>query len=157
SFPQEIDGLPADVPVRHFCPDASTYYFDRKQAPRETESFYAYQWNTIEYRRMVEKLNDLTGLLVSTFQGSYTGTAFVVDGTRGGEFAQKERKPRPTLPKEPSPQELRTICSDADLQVVSIYWTGPGTGNGTPVDVDVRPTAKPVVLALASYMSVLWN
>jgi predicted esterase len=45
---------------------------------------------------------------------------------------------------------------NANLHVVSLYWTGPGN-NGTPVDVEVRPTTKPIVLALASYMSVLWN
>jgi RNA polymerase sigma factor (sigma-70 family) len=153
-MPQEVEGLPADVPVSYFCPDGSSYYFDRiPQQHRET--FFAYQWNTFESRRMVEKLNDATGLLVSTFQGEYNGTSFVVDGTRGRNFAQKERKPRPVLPKEPTPRELVAVLADADLHVVSIY--GTNVGNGSPVDVEVRPTAKPIVLALASYESALWN
>ena len=85
-FPQEVDGVPPGVPVHYFCPDPTTFFFDRKQRPpREPQTFYAYKWNTLEYRRMLEKLNDLTGLLVSTFQGDYTGTSFVVDGsTRPG-------------------------------------------------------------------------
>ena len=55
---------------------------------------------------MLETLNDLTGLLVSTFQGESTGTSFVVDGARGREFGQKERKPRPTLPREPTAKDF---------------------------------------------------
>jgi RNA polymerase sigma factor (sigma-70 family) len=153
-MPQEIEGLPVEVPVRYFCPDGSSYYFDRRRLRQDVESFIAYKWNTFESRRMVEKLNDVTGLLVSTFQGEYSGTSFVVDGARGRNFAQKERKPRPTLPKEPTPQELLAACADADLHVVSIY--GTNAGNGAPVDVEVRPTAKPIVLALASYESALW-
>jgi RNA polymerase sigma factor (sigma-70 family) len=153
--PQEIDGLPPDVPVRHFCPAAASWYFDRRGPLPDTDSFCAHQWNTIEYRRMVERLNDLTGLLVATAQLEYTGTAFVVDGTRGRNFAQKERKPRPTPPKAPTPQELLTASAGADLHVIGIYETG--VGNGTPVDVEVRSTGKPVVLVLTAYYSVLWN
>src|SRR5262249_9887535 len=74
-MPQEIDGLPVDVPVWYFCPDDS-FYFDRGRFQRDKETFFAYQGNTFEYRRMVEKLNDRTGLLVSTFQGETTGSSF---------------------------------------------------------------------------------
>jgi RNA polymerase sigma factor (sigma-70 family) len=154
-FPQAVDGLPAGVPVQPFYPNASSYYFDGRAARRDKQSFHAYQENTLEYRRMVERLNDLTGLLVSTFQGESTGRSFIVDGTRGRSFAQKERKPRPMLPKEPTRQELLAASAGAELQVVGIY--GNDAGNGAPVDVEVRPTAKPMVLALSSYLSVLWN
>jgi RNA polymerase sigma factor (sigma-70 family) len=153
-LPQEIDGLPADVPVRHFCPDTSSFYFGTSPV-WDKESFYAYKWNTTEYRRMVDKLNDLTGLLVSTFQGAVTGTGLVVDGARGQEFAQKERKPRPTPPKEPTPQELWAAGAGAELHVVGMHQAAGG--NGVPVDVDIYPTVKPVVLVLTSYSSVLWN
>ena len=149
-FAQEIKGLPADVPVE------SRSYFPDDGSRRKEGWFYAYKSNTLEYRRMVELLNDMTGLLVSTFQGENSGTSFVIDGTRGRNFAQKERKPRPTLPKEVKPEEFLAASADADLHVVSIYWTGPDN-NGSPVEVEVRPSTKPVVLALASYMSVLWN
>ncbi len=154
--PQAVEGIPADVPVIHFCPNPSSYYFEWSASRPDKETFFAYKWNTLEYRRMVEKLNDLTGLLLSSFQGEYIGTSFVIDGTRGGDYAQKERKPRPTLPKKPTQEELLAASTDAELHVVSIYWTGPDN-NGTPVDVEVRPTSKPIVLALASYSSVLWN
>ena len=80
----------------------------------------------------------------------------MVDGTRGRNFAQKARQSRPEAPKEVKPAELLAASLAADLQVVSIYSAGPGN-NGAPVDVEVRPTSKPVVLALASYGSVLWN
>jgi predicted esterase len=154
-MPQEVEGVPAGVPVFYYCPDGPSYYFDQRRFLKDKETFYASRWNTMEYRRMVEKLNDLTGLLVSTFQGANSCTWFVVDGTRGNNFAQKERKPRPTLPKEPTPQELWAASAGADLHVVSIH--GTDAGNGAPVDVEVRPAAKPVVLALTSYSSVLWN
>jgi predicted esterase len=154
-MPQEVEGIPADVPVYYFCPDGSSYYFDRRSAGQNKESFYAYKWNTIEYRRMVENLNNLTGLLVSTFQGEYGGSSFVVDGARGRNFAQKERKPRPGLPREPTPAELLAASADADLHAVGVY--GAVDGNGAPVDVEIRPTTKPIVLALSSYGSVFWN
>jgi predicted esterase len=153
--PQEVEGVPAEVPVWYSCPDGASFYFDRMRPQREKPFFHAYQWNTLEYRRLVEELNERTGLLVSSFQGESNGTSFVVDGVRGRNFAQKERKPRQPLPKEPTPQELLAASAGADLHVVSIY--GTDNGNGAPVDVEVRPTAKPIVLALASYQSVLWN
>jgi hypothetical protein len=82
---QEFDGIPANIPIacRAYLPSQNADYF------------YAYEWNTIESRGMVEKLNALTGLLVSTFQVEQSGSSFVVDGRRGDSFAQKERKPRP--------------------------------------------------------------
>jgi predicted esterase len=107
SMPQEVDGLPAGVPVLHCCPDPS-FFFDRGGGRRGGKSFHAYQPNTLEYRRMVEQLNDLTGLLLSTFQVDRGDTPFVVDGARGREFAQKERAaggPKAPAPKPPRPQE----------------------------------------------------
>ena len=79
----------------------------------------------------------------------------MVDGARGREFGQKERKPRPTLPKEPTAEEFRAACAGAELHVVGNYEARGG--NGAPVVVEVRPTAKPVVLVLTSYASVLWD
>jgi RNA polymerase sigma factor (sigma-70 family) len=154
SMPQEVDGLPAGVPVLHCCPDPSSF-FDRGGGRRGGTSFHADRPSTLEYRRMVEQLNDLTGLLLSTFQVDRGDTPFVVDGARGREFAQKERKPRWTPPKEPTPRELLAACAGAELQVVGL--NRPRDGNGAPVDVEVRRTDKPVVLVLTSYHSVLWN
>jgi beta-lactamase regulating signal transducer with metallopeptidase domain/predicted esterase len=153
--PQEVDGVPANVPVYRCCPDATSHFFDRKGPESDKQTFFAYQSNTLEYRRMVERLNDLTGLLVTTFQGAYSGTSFVIDGSRGRNFAQTERKPPRTVPKELKPEELLAASAQADLHLVGIYDSG--AGNGAPVDIDVRPASKPIVLALASYGSVLWN
>jgi RNA polymerase sigma factor (sigma-70 family) len=154
--PQEVEGLPADVPVCYFSPDGSEYFFDKPRSRPARGTFAASQSNTLEYRRMVEKLNDLTGLPVSTFQAQAEYSApFVIDERRGSDGAQKERIVRRPLPKEPSPAQLLAACEGADLHVVSIY--GNDAGNGAPVDVEVQCTVKPVVLALASYYSVLWN
>jgi predicted esterase len=143
---QEFEGIPANVPIVY-----------RAYFPSENRRFfYAYKPNTREYRRTLEKLNDMTGLLVSTFQGGENGASFVVDGMRGQELTQKEPRVRRRLPKEPTSKELLAACKDAELDVVSIYFTGPGN-NGSPVAVEVRSTAKPVVLVLSSYMSALWN
>lgn len=155
-FPQEVDGVPAGVPVHHYCPDAASHSFEPRPSPRTKGRFYAYKANTLEYRRMVETLNDATGLMVSSFQGEERGTSFVVDGTRGRDLAQKERKPRPPLPKPVKPEDLRAAAAGADLHLVSIYQSAD-RGNGAPVEVEVRATDKPVVLAVASYNSVLWK
>jgi predicted esterase len=45
--------------------------------------FWAYQQESREYRIMSAMLKLTTGLRVATFQGSYEGTAFLVDGVRG--------------------------------------------------------------------------
>jgi predicted esterase len=117
--PQEVDGLPANVPVYRFCPDATAYFFDRRGPASDKETFFAYQWNTIEYRRMVETLNRMTRQPISTFQGEYTGTSFVVDGTRGRELAQKERnvngtRGRDNAKNQPKPEE-NPLADVADI------------------------------------------
>jgi predicted esterase len=142
-FEQELEGIPAGVPIVYQASNPSG----------RRDYFWGYKADSFEYRRMVDRLNDLTGLLVSTYQGEYEGSSFVIDGARGRDSAQKERKPRWTIPKEPSPQELRAVTAGAELQVVGLYQPG----DGTTVDVDVRPTDKPIVLVLESYMEVRWN
>ena len=155
AFPTGGPRGPAGVPVYYFCPDAESFFFDRSKARRKGPFFAASHFNTSDYRRLVEWLNDRTGLLVSSFQGGDSGSEIAIDGTRGSQFAQKERIPRPPKPSV-KPDELLAASSGADLHVIGIYSTGPGL-NGSPVDVEVRPTARPVVLALSSYFSVLWR
>jgi RNA polymerase sigma factor (sigma-70 family) len=87
-FAQEIQGLPADVPIvnRSYLPDDGS---------RHAKGwFHAYQWNSPQWREMVRRLNDMTGLRVASFQGEYQGESFVVDGTLGRDFGQKGLKPR---------------------------------------------------------------
>lgn len=156
-YPQEVEGLPDDVPVNSYCYFNSSYHFGGGATQQNKESFWAYRWNTSEYRRMVERLNELTGLLVSTSQMENTALPIVVDGKRGSNFAQKERKPRSKFPKEPTPRELLAAAAGAELHVVSINSSDSDNKNGDQIDVDVQPTDKPIVLALVSHMPVLWN
>jgi RNA polymerase sigma factor (sigma-70 family) len=152
-FPQEVDGVPAGVPMSRYCPDFTTGHPDADKRRQDRDTFYAYKTDTLDYRKMVDKLNDATGLLVSSFQGEYTGKSFVVDGRRGTEHAQMQRKPR-RVPVPVSAAELLAASKDAELHLVSIYSPGD---RGAPVEVQVTRTDKPVVLAVASYGSALWT
>src|SRR5581483_3527769 len=57
-FEQELEGVPAGTPVVYRAANPGG----------RTDSFWGYAADTFEYRRMVERLNDLTGLLVATYQ-----------------------------------------------------------------------------------------
>ena len=91
-FEQEIEGIP---PTSR---SSTRAYF-----PSRNEGFFwGFDWNSPNAEDMVKRLNDMTGRLVSTFQGEEPGTSFVVDGTRGRNFAQTERKtggPRRDIPR----------------------------------------------------------
>lgn len=148
--PQEIKGLPADVPV------ANRSYFPEDGSRRKEGWFYAYQWNTPQWREMVRRLNKETSLPLASFQGQYLGDSFIVDGKRGRDKGQNGTIPRPRVNKELTPKELLAASADAELHVVGMY--GQGHDNtGKTVDVEVRPTAKPVVLVLTSYMEEVWR
>lgn len=149
-FAQEIKGLPAGVPV------VNQSYFPDDGSRRKDGWFFAYQWNTPQWREMVRRLNDAIGLPVASFQSAYEGESFVVDGRRGRDLGQKELKPRAPAPKEPTPQELLAASARAELHVVGSY-SPDGDNPGKPLDVEVRATAKPVVLVLASYLETVWN
>src|SRR5207249_4187603 len=87
---------------------------------------------------------------------AYKAESFIVDGSQGRQFGQKELRPRAPAPKEPTPQELLATATNAELHVVGIY--SPDRDNpGKPVDVEVRPTPRPVVLVLTSYMEAVWD
>jgi predicted esterase len=97
---QEIEGVPDTIPIA-----CKVYFPFRKQ-----EFFYGHEWNTSKCQDMVEKLNDLTGLLVSSFQGQELGTSSVVDDRRGRSLAQKERRApgppsRDQAQRQPKPTE----------------------------------------------------
>src|SRR5262249_50800421 len=68
-FPQEIEGIPEDVPIV----SRFTMQSNDSQNGQKDLWFYAFDAKSIKYRTMVDWLNDVTGLLVSTFQGKYEG------------------------------------------------------------------------------------
>jgi RNA polymerase sigma factor (sigma-70 family) len=147
-FEQEVGGVPAGVPV------VNRSWYPSDGSRRKGGYFWEYEGNTVEYREMVRKLNADTGLPVATFQGEYQGEQFVVDGVRGRRFAQKEMPWRQTPSREMTPEEIRKATAGAELHVLSISRPEP---RGEPVDVEVRPTRRPVVLVLSSYLSAVWN
>jgi hypothetical protein len=103
---------------------------------------------------MVRRLNEMTGLPVASFQGKYQGDSFIVDGTLGRDFGQKGLKARAPAPRGLTPQELRAVSANAELHVVGIsYLADPSK----PVNVEVRATAKPVVLVLTSSQEAIWS
>jgi predicted esterase len=143
----EVEGLPADVPLvdrRRF----RTHFIDGRETPGYLASDH--RGGTFTYRRMVENLNSMTALPVTSFQGEEVGSSFVIDGVKGREFGQKDIiSARPTL----KPQELLAAGKGCELHAVGVR----GAKDDRPVNVEVRPTAKPVVLVLTSYSSVLWK
>ncbi len=153
-LPQEVDGVDADIPVQFHCPSPG-FWFGERDAKSDKKTFTGGRWNTFAYRRMVEQLNDATGLLVSSYQED--GESFIVDGKRGSQFAQKERRQQPTIPKDPPARNYLAACAGAELHVASMYMPDVNSKNGDIIDVEVRPTEKPIVLALVSYMEVLWK
>ena len=149
-FEQEVQGLPADVPI------VNRSYFPNDGSRRKEGWFWAHQPNTPQWREVVRRLNDMTGLPVASFQAKYQGDSVVVDGILGRDLGQDGLKPRAPDLKEPTPQELRAASANSELHVVGIY--SPDMSNpGKRVDVEVRSTARPVVLVLTSYMETVWN
>lgn len=148
--PQEVEGLDAKVPIIYRCPSSASYYFSPAPAPVQPETFYAYKAETVVYRRAIDKLNQLTGLLVSTFQGSYYGRSFTIDGEGGKAHAQLALKPKR---KNFTTEEVLAASKGAELHLVSI---GRGEEDA-PVEVTIQPTGKPIILALAAYNETIWK
>ncbi|MCC9599554.1 tetratricopeptide repeat protein [Stieleria sp. JC731] len=71
-----VEGVPVGVPVETYT------HFPVAQG-EDKPHFWAFSWNSIEGQTMRERLRELTGLPIATFQGEYLGTKFVVDGVRG--------------------------------------------------------------------------
>src|SRR5262249_48770149 len=135
-FAQEIQGLPADVPI------VNQSYYPSNGSRRKNGWFYPDRWNTPRWRAMVRRLNDLTGLPVATFQEDSKAVSYIVDGKRGRDLGQKELKPRAPAPREPTRQELLAASANAELHIAGMY--NPDLHNpGKPVEVEVRATAKP--------------
>ncbi len=147
-FEQEIRGLPAGTPVE------TRLYFPNDGSRRKEGWFYGHQWNTLEWREMVRRLNEMTGLAVTSFQGANQGDSFIVDGKLGREFGQQGLSLASA--QMPAPKDLRAASENAGLHVLGIYH--PGNENrGGLVDVEVHPAPKPVALVLTSYFSAIWK
>lgn len=143
-------GLPAGIPIENRS------YFPDDGSRRKHGWFWAHEWNTPQSGEMVRRLNEITGLPVASFQGETDGASFIVDGARGGEFAQKEIKPRDPAPSEPTLHDLAKVSANADLHVIGIY--SPDMRDpGKSVDVEIRSTARPVVVVLTSYYPARWS
>jgi RNA polymerase sigma factor (sigma-70 family) len=147
-YVQEVHGIPAGVPV------ANRSWYPSDGSRRAGGFFYEYEGNTVAYREMVRKLNADTGLPVATFQGEHETDRFVVDGVRGGQFAQAKFPWRPSPSRDLTPEQMRQRAVGADLHVVSISRPADP---GRPLDVEIRPTPRPVVLVLSSCLSAVWN
>src|SRR5262249_42028316 len=141
---------PADIPV------VNRSYFPSDGSRRKDGWFWANQWNTPQWRELVRRLNDLTGLPVASFQTESQGDSFIVDGNSGRNRGQNGLIPHAPAPKELTPQDILATSADAELHVVGMYT--PDMHNpGKPVDVEVRSTTRSVVLVLTSYMEAVWN
>jgi len=148
---QDIEGVPAGIPVIH-----RTNYPD-DGSRRQDGYFWASRGGSVDYREMVRKLNAITGLPVGSFQGARNDTSFIVDGTRGSQFAEKEIKPNPAHPRL-TLKELRTAAAGCELHYVSVSGAkGYLHSTSDAVTVEVKVTAKPVVLVLASELPVIWK
>jgi RNA polymerase sigma factor (sigma-70 family) len=158
----EIDGLAATTAVIDYSAASSVF---PAIMPRQATNLWAWgDWGSLKHRRMMQMLNALTGLPVATCQGEDFGTSFVIDGVRGRNFGQKEIKPPPPAPKSLTPEELLAAATGAELHLVGTYLSTVGLGKervsgtgGGVVEVEVRPTEKPVVLALNAWFSVAWK
>jgi hypothetical protein len=64
---QRLTGLPSTVPVVH-----------RTREGHDQDFFYAYQKESVSYDEMVKKLRAMTGLEVTSFQGSKNGQHFTI-------------------------------------------------------------------------------
>lgn len=69
---QDIEGISADVPVEARTYEASPC----GNCSRQSDYFYAYKQDSAEYRDTVRKLEAITGLSPTSFQGSYEANRF---------------------------------------------------------------------------------
>jgi len=140
---QEMEGVPQDS--RRY----RTY-----DLPRNADYFLAYKGARFDYRRALEKLNDLTGLLVSTFQGTTRGRLRTSWTGCGAASSPRRSASRAGRREEPSPQEFAGRLRQRRPARLGVYQPAD---EARPVPVELRRTARPIVLALTSYYSVLWK
>jgi biopolymer transport protein ExbD len=97
-FEQSVQGIPAEIPV------ILRTYFPAESAPGKIRSdrrfFWAYDPNSTVFQETVNGLHEITGLAMHSFQGSYYGTSFVVDGVRGRGVGSAIRPPSDSKSRE---------------------------------------------------------
>ena len=81
----------------------------------------------------------------------FTAVGFLFTGE--GLIAQKVMEDDPKTP--PVVQQPKPL--DAEVHVIGIYESKSGGGKQGRVDVEIRPTPKPVLLVMTSYFPVEWN
>jgi predicted esterase len=158
----EIDGLPADVPVVD-CTVLSSVFPTADTGRRSSEQC-AIDRGSLRHRRAMQRLNAMTGLPVATCQSETWANGFVIDGVRGRDAGQRAIEPPPPTPRSLKPGELLAATAGAELHVVAVTGSTVGAAgekfspdSGGVVEVEVRPTEKPVVIALTSWWSVVWK
>jgi RNA polymerase sigma factor (sigma-70 family) len=158
----EIDGLPAEVPVVDCSVVSSSFPTARPKLP--WSELWSLDPGSLRHRRALQKLNAMTGLPIATCQTERWATAFVIDGIRGRELGKNTIEPPPPTWKSLKPDELLAAAAGAELHVVGIYGSAVGSAGeqisrdtGGVVEVEVRPTDKPIVLTLTSWDPVAWK
>ncbi|MCP4511762.1 MAG: hypothetical protein GY826_35780, partial [Fuerstiella sp.] len=98
-FEQNLAEPTPDVPIiwQTYFPTA-----DRKQR----DYFWAHDWHTKEGKDLRKKLNDMTGLDITTFQAEYHGSLFVIDGKRGNITGLDDETPVSPTAIAGSPEEV---------------------------------------------------
>jgi hypothetical protein len=100
--------------------------------------FYCYDRTKPEFRQLVLRLRDSTGLELSDFQGSYRGTSFEIKtGTAD-------------IGPPPLDAQMHAICAGSGTPV-------PGKPDEVAVNVKVTLTSSEIVLVLGSNEAVTWN
>ena len=107
-----------------------------------------------QWREVVRRLNDMTGLPVASFQTNEDGDSFIVDGNLGRNLGQQALKTHAPAHKELTLPELLAASANAELHVVGMYF--PDMHNpGKPVDVEVQSSEAGGVGANVVYGSCL--
>lgn len=81
---QDADGVGAEIPVEVYSYESSPCQI----CSRQSSYFYAFQKDTPEYAKALDKLQTITGLNPTSFQGAHSSDRFTIAGTspavRGG-------------------------------------------------------------------------
>ncbi|TWU08449.1 tetratricopeptide repeat protein [Stieleria varia] len=103
-FKHSVVGVPGDIPVE-------TITWFTESGENRSDFFWAYAWHTEKGRELRERLKEITGLEITTFQGEYSGERFVVDGKQG-LIAELEQVDAVTENSDPNLQKIASKFED---------------------------------------------